>query len=356
MENLKRLSSKQIAEKFLSENKTSRFDDDEAVEILVKRGYRFSPDELNRVKMDHRNGTYAHILAERGYMFTMDELITMGNIVGGRGGTVAHLMAHNGYQFTFSEIMKLGNPVYDGNTIAHEQLAYAHEYRIRQGETAKRKLFTFDEMMQIEKGRQKLQGVNYYTLGHLMAYYGFEFSMAQLQEIGDYPDGHGKTISLHMAYRGHLFSFEEIMTLNNPSDYFGNTLAHWTALNGGRFSVEELNRIGNPKINISEYEVEPTVFVGNDIENHFPAKFSCAGATVAHLLALEGVPFTAEEIDALGNPKDDNGLTIADWMKSKSTDVSLFKRLWMMIKGCIIGRLEISSFFQHFCAITGVKL
>ena len=238
-------------------------------------------------------------------------------------------MADKGYQFTFSDIMRLGNPVCDGKTIAHAQLAYAHEYRIRHGETAKRKLFTFDEMKQIEEGRPKFQGVSYYTLGHLMAFYGFEFSMAQLQEIGDYPDGSGKTISLLMAYRGHLFSFDEIMTINNPSDEFGNTLAHWVARHGGRFSVKELIRMGNPKIAFSEFEYEPTYFVGNDIENHFPEKFSCAGATVAHLMALEGAQFTAEEIEALGNPKDDNGLTIADWMNKNNInrrDVGFVKR------------------------------
>ena len=73
---MRRLSPKQIAEKFLSESKTSMFDDDEAIDILIKKRYRFSPDELNKLKTsEHGNRwTYAHSLAFRGYLFTMDEL------------------------------------------------------------------------------------------------------------------------------------------------------------------------------------------------------------------------------------------------------------------------------------------
>jgi hypothetical protein len=38
-------------------------------------------------------------------------------------------------------------------------------------------------------------------------------------------------------------------------------------------------------------------------------------ATVVHTIARGGFPFTDEEIQKLGNPKDKAGLTISDWME-----------------------------------------
>jgi hypothetical protein len=38
------------------------------------------------------------------------------------------------------------------------------------------------------------------------------------------------------------------------------------------------------------------------------------GATVAHIMAREGHHFSDEEIQKLGDPKDQAGLKLADWM------------------------------------------
>jgi hypothetical protein len=160
-----------------------------------------------------------------------------------------------------------------------------------------------------------------------MAYYRHLFSMEELLALSDqHYQEWNRTISINMVVRGHkVFTFDEIQRLGNPADRFGATLAHWQARCGHQFTVDELLLLKDARINYysdDNYYVDTTRYIWltmADIdEREIYRSFENLlhnGATVAHIMARESHRFTDEEIAILGDPKDDAGLSVSDWMK-----------------------------------------
>jgi ankyrin repeat protein len=317
--------------------------------LLTNFGYTFSISELLLLgnPKNSSSWTVAHEMANVGHRFSISELLTLGNPPDNDGDTPGRVMAAGGFQFSFSDLMKLGNPANkNGVTIAHEQLSMYWKPRVECGKADRRKKFAMFELKQLGNPADK----DGETLAHLMAYHGYNFSLSELTQLGNPKDKNGQTAAHNMAENGHRFSSDEIRVLCDPMDkrydaipmsmaMHGHqfsweelliykdlrgscnaTIAHWMAKYGHHFSLEELLQIGNQVISYSKESLyDSRSYCNVDEEEYYRDNIDVMhnGATVAHIMAREGHRFTNSEIEALGNPKDAEGLTIADWMTKR---------------------------------------
>jgi hypothetical protein len=287
MTGLQQLSIEEVVENLLKGYYDKRGLID-VVKFIIKSNYRFSSEKLIELRMTVNSDDYidgsstllwslAHFFARFGYVFSVSELIIVNVPRLPNGSTVAHIMAMQDYPFEVSDLIAIGNPK------------------------------------------------DYYdlTVAHLMAFRGKIFSVNEILLLGDtHTQGDEDTISLIMAMNGHLFTFHEIMRLGNPYNWCKCTIAHWMARYGHCFSINELLLLRNPKISLPDFDFSE----GFGADQTYSPLINCdeyyrsmrgvyhRGATVAHIMAREGHRFTDEEITALGNPKDREGMTIADWM------------------------------------------
>jgi hypothetical protein len=252
---------------------TNKYDcakSNKVAKLIVKSKYHLSGIEFFQLTkyMNKKEGfDAAWFLARAGYFFTFEEL----NSFLDHRVEILCDMAEHGFEFTIDEILKIG----EGQRVACAMAKHGHQ-------------FTIDEILKID---------NYFDP------FGFSFSF---------------WLESHF----HKFSFDDLIKLGNPVDSFGASLAHWMAFQGYRFSMQELNNIGSLVISYTNNQLyeEDVIFGGgydmNENETYQQKRYILHnGATVAHIMAREGFQFTEEEIEQLGNPKDNAGLTINDWMQ-----------------------------------------
>lgn len=84
-------------------------------------------------------------------------------------------------------------------------------------------------------------------LAHHLVNFGYSFSMAELQRLGNPTNPAGRTVAHYMADMGRVFSLAELRALRNPPTRDnGWTLAQYVARAGHRFTVEDINELFQP--------------------------------------------------------------------------------------------------------------
>ncbi len=203
-----------------------------AAELLIEKGYRFTPDELKLIssKKNHSGATYLYKLAELKYVFSPDELISLGNPADNFKMTIAHRMIGNGYDgFTVDQVIALCDPMNNNQeTLSYLMAKNGHH-------------FTFEEIIRLNNPADTYK----ISLAHLMAHY-CEFTVGDLLLLGNPTDRDGDTVAHLMAKAGHRFSYHDLMRLGNPKNNHGDTIAHVMVQAGHKFTTKEMKNMKLP--------------------------------------------------------------------------------------------------------------
>ena len=157
-----------------------------------------------------------------------------------------------------------------------------------------------------EKGR---------TGAHYLAGFGYCFSIDELLQINNPADTSGTTPAHFMASNKYNFSVDDLITLQNPLNNQGESVAGLMILGGVKFSNEEiLSILKCSQTNIYQ-EARQIQDLGISLQNDELLESLCFSTSIANIMVLNGRKFTINEINLLGNPMTDMGLSLADNLK-----------------------------------------
>jgi hypothetical protein len=216
---------------------------------------------------------------------------------------LASMMALDGYHFTLEEIKAFRNP----------KIEYSVVTFIGFGGFP----LTVDEIIQLENPRTYF-GL---TLLDCMAGRGYPFTVDEIIQLGNPKnDVLGFSLVENMALAGHRFAESETRELEKLISGYGQIQKEYFSMDAKPISFREMES----RCNLSRQR-KPLLMVFFDLSNNHRytdeqiaksrnPRIAGERFTEAFCMARAGYLYTVEQIKAVGNPKDDSGLTIADWM------------------------------------------
>lgn len=147
----------------------------------------FTYDEIKVLRnhpVMHNVQTLAHLVANNRYLFSLEELMDMGYLRDILGFPVEHYMIRNGHNFSINELKVLfaRQSENNGNTttnLVHEMITY-NNY-----------MFSMEDIENLENIVNKSNG---FTIAHVMANKGHNFSESEIRRLGNPKTKRGETI------------------------------------------------------------------------------------------------------------------------------------------------------------------
>lgn len=210
---------------------------------------------------------------------------------------LSSIMPLGGYRFTVAEIEALG---YSETNYSILNIP-----------------ISVDEINQLPKDSLDL------SLWDYMAWRGYPFTVEEIIRLGNPRNVLGLTLAENMLLAGHQFSENEIRELEEFTPGQEHTLRKYVSM-GGKTLIDngklESEIIGPLSENLKtalfllKWVSKDERYTDDEIRKSRVPRKDGRRFTEAFCMARAGYLFTVGQIKAIGNPKDDNGLTIADWM------------------------------------------